>query len=290
MYLSYLSLSVAGPPVDENSDTISIDTNSSSTATNTIDTLTSQDISIHDVVQQAKTIVPIHQHQIIQQNHQTVTVTTATATAATQPTATIQSHPHHGNIILVRGARTENGQIILQNSHELLNLLNDEDKPILLQHSRFKNAGVVKQPQNDGTILLQSALKNGQMDGTVLLQSATMKKTATLPEGSIIVQQRLNKNGTVVDGPILLQTLKRLDKSQSILVFRNATNTTATSTITTNSVVPVAGGLGGRAKLIAIDDGDSKSVAVSATHTVVAATVATVPNNKQVNTPLGSGE
>lgn len=241
-------------------------------------------------MQHAKTIVPIHQHQIIQQNHQTVTVTTANATAVTQPTATIQSQPHHGNIILVRGARTENGQIILQNSHELLNLLNDEDKPILLQHSRFKNATAVKQPQNDGTILLQSALKNGQMDGTVLLQSATMKKTAALPEGSIIVQQRLNKNGTVVDGPILLQTLKRLDKSQSILVFRNASNSTATSTITTNSVVSVAGnciGGGGRAKIIAIEDGDGKA-AISATHSVVAA--ATVPNNKQVNTPLGSGE
>lgn len=181
-----------------------------------------------------------------------------------QPQSQHSLGQHHNNIILVRGARNENGQIILQNSHELLNLLNDEDKPILLQHPRFKNA----KQQSEGAILLQPTIKGTHIDGPVLLQSASVKKSTTLPEGSIIVQQRLNKNGTA-DGPILLQTLKRLDKSQSILVFRNANSSTASTSVTSNSSTS-------RIKSIADDIEEKKPEPP--------------PVPKAINTPLGSGE
>lgn len=201
----------------------------------------------HDGTSQ-KTMVPIQQHQLQQQQSQL---------------ATTQSLPqHHNNIILVRGARNENGQIILQNSQELLNLLNDEDKPILLQHPRFKTS----KQQSEGAILLQPTLKGSHIDGPVLLQSANVKKSTTLPEGSIIVQQRLNKNGTA-DGPILLQTLKRLDKSQSILVFRNSS--TASASLTSNSSTS-------RIKRVSDDADEKKSEPI--------------PVPKAINTPLGSGE
>lgn len=180
--------------------------------------------------------------------------------------ATTQSFTqHHNNIILVRGSRNENGQIILQNSHELLNLLNDEDKPILLQHPRFKTS----KQQSEGAIMLQPAIKGSHhIDGPVLLQSTSVKKSTTLPEGSIIVQQRLNKNGTA-DGPILLQTLKRLDKSQSILVFRNANSSTASTSLTSTSSTS-------RIKHITDDVEEKKSEPI--------------PVPKAINTPLGSGE
>lgn len=206
-----------------------------------------------------------------------------------------QSHIHQqaSNIILIRGARTENGQIILQNGHELLSLLNsgavnisnnDDEKgsaqqqSILLQNSRIQSAvlSTSKQLTNDsGKFVIQSGIKNSNqiidtnalsgsgiknnVTNTVFLHSSNVIKkkttvasalsaaaaqatavnnsTSTIPEGSIILQQRLNKNGTS-DGPILLQTLKRLDKSQSILLFRNAqtTNTANCTLSTTNSI------------------------------------------------------
>lgn len=179
---------------------------------------------------------------------------------------------------MIRGARTENGQIILQNGHELLSLLNsgtvsisnsDDIKTtggtptsspsILLQNSRIKTTMVSntmtttpKHTSNESTsqkYVIQSAtLKNASLTtnqiidantlsgngvknqtsttnpATVLLHStqalkkniattsnasgtvtslnsiastATTTTTATtIPEGSIILQQRLNKNGT----------------------------------------------------------------------------------------------
>ncbi len=202
----------------------------------------------HDGTSQ-KTMVPIQQQQ---QHLQSQIATTQSLTQ------------HHNNIILVRGSRNENGQIILQNSHELLNLLNDEDKPILLQHPRFKTS----KQQSEGAILLHPTIKSTHNDGPVLLQSANVKKSTTLPEGSIIVQQRLNKNGTA-DGPILLQTLKRLDKSQSILVFRNANTSTASASLTSNSST---------SRIIHLtDDADEMKPEP-------------VPVPKAINTPLGSGE
>lgn len=198
-----------------------------------------------------------------------------------------QSMQQHSNIILIRGARTENGQIILQNSQELLNLLNssggsiiasDDDKPIILQQPRYKQTKTITNDNTSARILIQSPIKaststtstsvstlatasssltNHIVDAntinsitttvannSVFLQTpATIKKcpnptitnatnvSTNIPDGSIILQQRLNKNSTT-DGPILLQTLKRIDKSQSILLFRNAQNVNAT--ISTN--------------------------------------------------------
>lgn len=148
-------------------------------------------------------------------------------------------HQQPSNIILVRGSRAENGQIILQNTHELLSLLSEDDKPVLLQHPRIK----AKNPVEGGTILFQPAsIKNATLDGgTILLQSTNvgLKKNTVNNDGSITLQQRINKNGTT-DGTFLLQTLKRLDKSQSILVIRNTNNAStasiATTTMTSSSL------------------------------------------------------
>lgn len=133
------------------------------------------------------------------------------------------------NIILVRGSRGENGQIILQNTHELLSLLSEDDKPVLLQHPRIKAKNAV---ENGQTILFQPAnMKNNTMQ---ILQSTNLGvKKNTLSslnsDGSITLQQRVNKNGQT-DGTFLLQTLKRLDKSQSILVIRNTNNAASVAT------------------------------------------------------------
>lgn len=211
-----------------------------------------------------------------------------------------QQHHHPSNIILIRGARTENGQIILQNGHELLSLLNsgavsisssanDDDNnktvcntstsPSILLHRKttFGNSMVAttataatsKQTSNDASkFVLQSALKNANLtnnqiidanslggngikgNATLLHTSQALKATNTttttltstansagIPDGSIILQQRLNKNGTN-DGPILLQTLKRIDKSPSILLFRNnPSSVTGTTTCTLTTAV-----------------------------------------------------
>lgn len=196
--------------------------------------------------------------------------------------ASIAGQTQHGNIILVRGARTENGQIILQNSHELLNLFSDDDKPIILQSPRLK----AKTP-SEGTILLQSALKGAHIidassaaslnsGGAVLLQS-TMKKGTTLPEGSIIVQQRLNKNGS--EGPILLQTLKRLDKSPSILVIRNP-NAMATS----SAAATVTKAALGQRTVVAVTKEEPEDKVDIATTIINSAKIVSA------NVPLGSGE
>lgn len=295
---------------------------------------------------------------------------------------------------MIRGARTENGQIILQNGHELLSLLNsgtvsisnsDDIKTtggtptsspsILLQNSRIKTTMVSntvtttpKYTSNESTsqkYVIQSAtLKNASLTtnqiidantlsgngvknqtsttnpATVLLHStqalkkniattsnasgtvtslnsiastATTTTTATtIPEGSIILQQRLNKNGTndahrklfalffvvfafcieeydtifllnflflTIVGPILLQTLKRLDKSQSILLFRN-TQTTGTTTCTLTTASPnivKTTSVGNQIAVIANKD-DDKTESRPKTKTV------------SMNVPLGAGK
>lgn len=141
-------------------------------------------------------------------------------------TAQIQQQPQHSNIYLLRGARTENGHLILQNSHELLSLLNDDDKPILLQHPKIKN-----KTSSESAILFQPTIKTTTMENPILLQTQAIKKSGNSGEGSIILQQRINKAGGT-DGPIFLQTLKRLDKTQPIWVLRSASNTTTTATTT----------------------------------------------------------
>lgn len=204
-----------------------------------------------------------------------------------------QQQQHSSNIILIRGARTENGQIILQNGHELLSLLNsgavsissnaDDDKntcntstssSILLHRkaSTFDSVGSKLTSNEANKFMLQSALKNtsnsiidasslggnGVKNSALLYPSQGTKTTTTsnvttlssvattatstgIPEGSIILQQRLSKNGKN-DRPILLQTLKRIDKSPSFLLFRNNLNagtgtTTCTFTAANTNVV-----------------------------------------------------
>ncbi|XP_031617985.1 calmodulin-binding transcription activator 1 isoform X2 [Contarinia nasturtii] len=221
------------------------------------------------------------------------------ATVSTANIETQQQQHQASNIILIRGARTENGQIILQNGHELLSLLNsgavsisssvaDDDKttcntstasPSILLHRKttsFANSvATSKQTTTEtGKFVLQSALKNANITTnqiidtnslsgngikgntlqlhttspalknvttsnatTTITSVASTGQTATIPEGSIILQQRLNKNGTN-DGPILLQTLKRIDKSPSILLFRNNPNSGGSGTCTLTTASP----------------------------------------------------
>lgn len=276
----------AGPNSDENADVITTSNERTSVVCSTNNQLT----TIAGRSSANHIMVPITQHQ--QQQLQSTVTTLTTQSQHNQQQSIIQLPAHqqqqllqqpHGNIILVRGSRNENGQIVLQNSQELLNLLNDEDKPpILLQHPRFK---ANKQSSSEGAIFLQPTVKSSQLDGhhhgTVLLQSATVKKSTNLPEGSIIVQQRLNKNGTA-DGPILLQTLKRLDKSQSILVFRNPNNTSTATAITTNTTNTTTSNRSIK-HIVASDDGDNKLEAQLPVATPAAPT-------KSINTPLGSGK
>lgn len=276
---------ISGPNSDENANVITTNTDRTSIVCSTNNQLT----TIAGRPSANHIMVPITQHQ--QQQLQSTVTTLTTQSHHNQQQSIIQLPAHqqqqllqqpHGNIILVRGSRNENGQIVLQNSQELLNLLNDDDKPpILLQHPRFK----ANKQSSEGAIFLQPTVKSSQLDGhhhgTVLLQSATVKKSTNLPEGSIIVQQRLNKNGTA-DGPILLQTLKRLDKSQSILVFRNPNNTSTATAITTNTTNTTTSNRNIK-HIVAPEDIDDKLEAQLP--------VATPPAPpKSINTPLGSGK
>lgn len=199
---------------------------------------------------------------------------TTTPVTAPQPPTQIQTTPQHSNIILVRGARTENGQIILQNSHELLSLLNDDDKPILLQHQRIKT----KSGPETGAILFQPAIKTTTIDSPIILQTQAIKKNvigaASETTGSIFLQQRFSKAGGSDGGPILLQTLKRLDKTQPILVFRSASST-ATTTATTTSIKTQQ--QQSQHIQISVKNEDSEEMSESQPH-------------KHGNIPLGTGE
>ncbi|XP_040164964.1 uncharacterized protein LOC120901256 isoform X2 [Anopheles arabiensis] len=227
---------------------------------------------------EASRALQTHALQIAHSQIVTTSQSPATVTVATsQPQ---QQQQQHSNIILVRGSRSENGQIILQNTHELLSLLSDEDKPIFLQHQRLTTTSggttitkahatktLAEATTGTGgggasTILFQPAIKSGTLEGlsgvggaggTILLQSDALKKGTTLEVGSssatgsttgpIFLQQRLSKNGT--EGPILLRTLKRLDKSQSILVIRNATTAGTVATAGSTVVAASAAASGG---------------------------------------------
>lgn len=239
-----------------------------------------------------------------------------------------QQHPQHSNIILVRGSRSENGQIILQNTHELLSLLSDEDKPILLQHQRLKTKTVPEVTSTataGNTILFQPTIKSSAVDGTFLLQSdGGLKKTTLSSEGGqIFLQQRLNKNGSS-DGPILLRTLKRIDKSQSILVIRNATTTASAASVVTGNASSISASSSAsaasattivKAKPIQVQPQQQQQHVQPATATSTTATIVTVssggaanraaledadikkePNSsvkavqRPINLPLGTGE
>lgn len=152
-----------------------------------------------------------HHHQHQQQSHQLLH----------------QQQQQHNNIILVRGSRSENGQIILQNTHEILSLINEEDKPILVHNSRMKTT--TKNSNDNSGFYQATVMKNSPLEnGTLILQSTGLKRNPMNSDGSIVLQQRMNKTNGGGDGPILFQTLKRLDKTQSILVIRNPNSNTPT--------------------------------------------------------------
>lgn len=191
----------------------------------------------------------------------------STATVVQSATGTATT----SNFILVRAARSDSGQLILQNGHELLSLLNEastvtvdggggssslaaslgEGKSIVFQHQRIKTRSLSTDSTNITAVqpIIKSTTLEGatvagttSSGGTIFLQSGSLKKgTLTTSDGSIILQQRLTKASSG-DGPILLQTLKRLDKTPSILVIRNATSANAiptTSTATTTATAAV---------------------------------------------------
>lgn len=207
-------------------------------------------------------------------------VVTPQSTATVVQTSSGGGAPTTSNFILVRAARSDSGQLILQNGHELLSLLNEasenggiiggtsvvnagsgssgttasilgDGKPIVLQttttthHQRIKTRSLSTESTNITAVqpIIKSTTLEGTSTatatgGTFFLQSGSLKKGTLAADGSIILQQRLTKAGTGDNaGPILLQTLKRLDKTPSILVIRNAASTTTIPATSTATVV-----------------------------------------------------
>lgn len=219
------------------------------------------------------------------------------------------------NFILVRAARSDSGQLILQNGHELLTLLNesaaaaaaaagdDNNKPIVIQQRSIKGRGNSGSNLNESTNSIavhhqshsvtrdtSSTASGSGGSQTILLQSGTggMKKLTSADGSSIILQQtRLatSKSGSsdANSGPILLQTLKRLDKTPSILVIRNAGgNTTASTSKMVSAQVKTVPRLAQQQQqqetvTVITSEGRERSVE-------------RVSNSKQANIPLGSGK
>lgn len=249
---------------------------------------------------------------------------TGTASANDQQTMAATT-PQHSNIILIRGARTDNGQIILQNSQELLNLLNgtgtvsfscEDEKLIQLPHSAFKTTTTdtttatkttkdaigaghsifVQSPMRPSKtahkiVDIKTASTGGQ---TIVRMSSTNRVAATTkkssqasnayPEGSIFLQQRLNKNVST-DVPILLQTLKRLDKSPSILLFRNAQSTNSTLTSSTVTMKTTAATAANH--MTVINNANAKE---NTSSSIVGGVSASANKTVSSNIPLGTGE
>ncbi|KAM7346056.1 calmodulin-binding transcription activator isoform 2-T2 [Cochliomyia hominivorax] len=106
-------------------------------------------------------------------------------------------------------------------------------------------------PKETNTILLQTPINASQLE-TVLLQSGQLKKSnSTITSGterpflfknaSRSLSTDSNRFGTVTTatgddkGPFVLQTLKRLEKSQSILVIRNSSSSSSAAVTATTS-------------------------------------------------------
>lgn len=121
-----------------------------------------------------------------------------------------------------------------------------------------------------------AATLNGGNGNAVLhsIQTSKTSGTTNISEGSIIFQQRLNKNCSN-DGPILLQTLKRIDKSPSILLFRNNATTTAAAS-NQNAVKTKA--INSRITVLANNKDNEKSEAILKT------------KSTSSNVPLGAGK
>ncbi|XP_063699014.1 calmodulin-binding transcription activator 1 isoform X3 [Culicoides brevitarsis] len=240
------------------------------------------------------------QQQTIRIQNQSI-VTTAAGPGGTQ-----------SNFILVRAARSDSGQLILQNGHELLTLLNESaaaaaaaaanggddtsNKPIVIQQ-RGKSRTTTT--TNNGSTLNEStnsiavhqhpaALRDAGGSQTILLQSSGtggMKKLTSADGSSIILQQtRLaNAKGSAADansGPILLQTLKRLDKTPSILVIRNAGG--AATQAGTSKMVSA------QVKTVPRLTSQQETVTVITAASERDRSTERVSNSKQTNIPLGS--
>lgn len=160
---------------------------------------------------------------------------------------------HHSNIILLRGARGENGQIILQNRQDLLSLLNeDSNNSIVIQQAKLKtgqtsNASVSGTTTNlptVKTVIADDGMSGMGQGATILLQTPIQESWNAKLKKSAGCQMSSTATTTTTSVPFLLQTIKRLDnKSQSILVFRNSSTAAAPisssnkSTTTTSSKV-----------------------------------------------------
>lgn len=162
---------------------------------------------------------------------------------------------HHSNIILLRGARTENGQIILQNRQDLLSLLNeDSNNSIVIQQAKLKTGQTSSSASVSGTTTttnlptVKTVIADDGMSGigqgaTILLQTPIQESWNAKLKKSAGCQMSSTASTTTTSVPFLLQTIKRLDnKSQSILVFRNSStaapiSSSNKSTTTTNSKV-----------------------------------------------------
>lgn len=243
----------------------------------------------------------------------TATVVSASTATLVQTSSATASAP--SNFILVRAARSESGQLILQNGHELLSLLNASDpsgsggggnssavnsidestKQIVLQattathHQRIKGRSISSATDSTNSIAVQPIFKSTTLEGatatssagTIFLQSGTHVKKGTLTaDGSIILQQRLKSGNN--DGPILLQTLKRLDKTPSILVIRNAGTAIPTPTAATVTTASIAS----TSKIkVARNINDERN-----NHKHVVAESNIVIDKRPSNIPLGSGK
>ncbi|XP_034126445.1 uncharacterized protein LOC117582536 isoform X3 [Drosophila guanche] len=231
----------------------------------------------------------------------TTTTTSATSTKATARTLKIgamqqkQLQPPNGvntsNIILLRGTRNENGQIIIQNKQDILTLLNEQQqqqqqdkaaqastaitlnqlpttttvaRKTIVQSSgsttstsstisivasssssSTSSAGVGKDTVSN-TILLQTPINASQLESVLKAQERTkqangnqtklIERPFLLKHASRSLSSESNGDGK---SPFVLQTLKRLEKSQSILVIRNSTSG-STSSMTVSPPVNVS--------------------------------------------------
>lgn len=160
---------------------------------------------------------------------------------------------HHSNIILLRGARAENGQIILQNRQDLLSLLNeDSNNSIVIQQAKLKTGQTTASAAGSTTTTnlptVKTVIADDGMSGigqgaTILLQTPIQESWNAKLKKSAGCQMSSTATTTTTSVPFLLQTIKRLDnKSQSILVFRNSStaapiSSSNKSTTTTSSKV-----------------------------------------------------
>ncbi|XP_033252730.1 uncharacterized protein LOC108158726 isoform X6 [Drosophila miranda] len=183
------------------------------------------------------------------------------------------------NIILLRGTRNENGQIIIQNKQDILTLLNEQQQHqekaaqastaitlnqlpttttvaretivqssgssttstsstiSIVASSGSRSSGVGGKDAVSNTILLQTPINASQLESVLKAQERTKQANGTA-QTKLIERPFLLKHATRSlssecncdsKSPFVLQTLKRLEKSQSILVIRNSTSGSTSS-------------------------------------------------------------